>query len=122
MTPAQKARPAKRNSIPGHCVATRPERPLLRRSKPDDSSMFARWEVLLLAAALAGAAMLIENSHRLDAGAPDDDVDVVATSSATCADQDVTAHNVWNRSLMIEGAEGFELSTDSPTPSGCAPE
>ena len=36
--------------------------------------MLARWDALLIiAVAVAGGSMLIENSHRLDTGAPDED-------------------------------------------------
>ena len=51
---------------------------MLRRSKwviP----MVARWDVMFLAAVLGGGSMLIENSHRLDTGAPDEEM--VATST-----------------------------------------
>jgi len=45
--------------------------------------MVARWDAILVVAALAGGWMLIENSHRLDIGAPD--VEVVATSACDTA-------------------------------------
>jgi hypothetical protein len=55
----------------------------------DDSAMPARWDAILLATAVAGGSMLIENSHRLDTGAPDEEV--VAISAC---DTVIAAH-VW---------------------------
>ena len=43
---------------------------MLRRSKQVDP-MSSRWQLALLMAATAGVLMLLENSRRLDTGAPD---------------------------------------------------
>jgi hypothetical protein len=51
--------------------------------------MLARWDTLLVAIALAGGSVLIENSHRVDTGAPDDEV--AATASDTCSSVSATA-------------------------------
>jgi len=41
-----------------------------------------RWEILVVAAATAGCVMLIENGHRIDTGASDEEV--VASAPADC--------------------------------------
>src|SRR5262249_27511271 len=58
----------------------------LRPLRGDDAApqqgicrMGVRWDAVLVAAALAGGTVLIEHSHRLDAGAPDE---AVAAASA----------------------------------------
>jgi hypothetical protein len=73
--------------------------------------MAVRWDTLLLAGMLAGGSVLIENSHRLDTGAPDEEI--VATS--TCSDA-VTAR-VWT--------PGDDQPADTDPvqlPLGCTPE
>jgi len=45
--------------------------------------MVARWDAILVAASVAGGSMLIENSHRVDTGAPDEEV--VAASACDTA-------------------------------------
>jgi hypothetical protein len=46
--------------------------------------MLIKWDTLLVAAALIGGSVLIENSHRVDTGTPDDEVMAIAT--AACSD------------------------------------
>jgi hypothetical protein len=53
--------------------------------------MVARWDAILLATAVAGGSMLIENSHRFDTGAPDEEV--VATSACDT----VIAARIWKQ-------------------------
>jgi hypothetical protein len=75
--------------------------------------MVARWDVLLLAAALAGGSMLIENSHRLDTGAPDEEV----VASSTC-DSAAAERYDWKPFTLPSGDTGDEAEA-APTPSGC---
>jgi len=73
--------------------------------------MIARWDVLLLAAALAGGSMLIENSHRLDTGAPDDE----SVGASVCTS--VASARVW------KPGEDDATDTDAAQlPLGCTPE
>jgi hypothetical protein len=51
--------------------------------------MLIRWDTLLVAVAVVAGSVLIENSHRIDTGMPDDDV--TATAPAACIDTQVTA-------------------------------
>ncbi len=44
--------------------------------------MAVRWDAILLATAVAGGSMLIENSHRLDTGAPDEEAIAASTCTA----------------------------------------
>jgi hypothetical protein len=83
---------------------------MLRRSKWT-FHMVARWDAILLATAVAGGSMLIENSHRLDTGAPDEEI--VATSACDT----VIAGRVWKQ------AEDAGNDTDvAQAPSECSPE
>ncbi len=78
---------------------------MLRRSKwmiP----MVVRWDVMLLAAVLAGASMLIESSNRLDTGAPDEEI----VGASTCTS--VVSARVWKA--------GDDQPSESD--SGCTPE
>jgi hypothetical protein len=78
--------------------------------------MFARWDAILLAATLAGGSMLIENSHRLDTGAPDEEV--VATS--TC---DAVAAEVYNwKPLALPEADASDEPPAAQVPPGCTAE
>ena len=58
--------------------------------------MLIKWDTLLIAVAVAGGAVLIENSHRIDTGLPDDDV--TASAPAAC----------------IETTRGIEVRSDTP--------
>jgi hypothetical protein len=51
--------------------------------------MLIKWDTLLVAVAVLGGSVLIENSHRIDTGMPDDEV--TATAPAACIDTQVTA-------------------------------
>ncbi len=73
--------------------------------------MAARWDVILLATAVAGGSMLIENSHRLDTGAPDEEA--VATSTCDAA----VAARVWRPASLstedqVEAAESPQATPD----------
>jgi hypothetical protein len=74
--------------------------------------MVLRWDVIVVAAAVAGGSMLIENSHRLDTGAPDEEV--VATSA--CAT--VVAARIWKPTTEDEG----DTAGAAQAPSGCQSE
>ncbi len=73
--------------------------------------MFVRWDAILLAAAVAGGSVLIENSHRLDTGAPDEE-NIGAT---TCTS--VVSARVWKPD---EDAPADSGSVQLPL--GCTPE
>ena len=49
--------------------------------------MLARLDVLVVALSVAGGSMLIENSHRLDTGAPDEEIVAASTCDPVGADQ-----------------------------------
>jgi hypothetical protein len=80
----------------------------------DDSAMVARWDAILLAATVAGGSMMIEHSHRLDTGAPDEEA--VATSAC-----DAPEPYAWKPVTRPTGEEGDDGAT-ALTPSGCSPE
>jgi hypothetical protein len=84
--------------------------------------MVARWDALLLAAAVAGGSMLIENSHRLDTVAPDDEV----MASSTCRDDQIAARYGWNRRTLIDSDDGVAVSggdaDNAQASSGCPAE
>ena len=77
--------------------------------------MVTRWDVVLLAAVLAGGSMLIENSHRLDTGAPDEEV----VAASTC---DAAEHYAWKPFTLPTGDDDGDNAgaAPTPTPSGCA--
>jgi len=80
--------------------------------------MFPKWDAVILAATLLGGSVMIESSHRVDTGAPDDEV---AAASATACDADAYQISGMRRGTIITNDEGFAGSdaTDSATPSGC---
>ena len=53
--------------------------------------MLIRWDTLLIAVAVAGGSVLIENSHRVDTGSPDDEV--VASAPADCTAVSAVAYS-----------------------------
>jgi len=53
--------------------------------------MIARWDVLLVAAVLAGASMMIENSHRVDTGLADDAMAMPACTEPAAAHTEANA-------------------------------
>jgi hypothetical protein len=73
----------------------------------DEAAMVVRWDALLLAATVAGSSMLIENSHRLDTGAPDEEV----VASSTCRDDQVAARNGWNRRMLADSDDSVEVAS-----------
>jgi hypothetical protein len=81
---------------------------MLRRSKRTIFTMVARWDAILLATAVAGGSMLIENSHRLDTGAPDEEV--VATSACETA----ISARIWK-----PGGDEGEAPEAAQAPPGC---
>jgi hypothetical protein len=73
----------------------------------DEAAMVVRWDALLLAATMAGGSMLIENSHRLDTGAPDEEV----MASSTCRDDQVAARYGWNRRMLADSDDRVEVAS-----------
>jgi hypothetical protein len=67
--------------------------------------MLIKWDTLLVAVALVGGSVLIENSHRVDTGTPDDEV--TASAPAACVDTQVTA------SLARDGDNSSDVVKDS---------
>ena len=84
---------------------------MLRRSKRT-TRMAVRWDTLLLAGMLAGGSVLIENSHRLDTGAPDEEV----VGASTC---DAAEHYVWKPFTLPTGDDDGDTAGAPPAPSGC---
>ena len=83
---------------------------MLRRSKwviP----MVARWDVMLLAAVLGGGSMLIENSHRLDTGAPDEEM--LATSTCEAGD-------IWKPTMLPSGDDADQTDAAPAPASDCS--
>ncbi len=72
--------------------------------------MLIRWDSLLVAVAVAGGSMLIENSHRIDTAAPDDDV--MATAPDACMEAHTAALYGWNREMISQADEGYEVAGD----------
>jgi hypothetical protein len=72
--------------------------------------MAARWDMILLATAVAGGSMLIENSHRLDTGAPDEE----AVATSTC-DAAFAAH-VWRPAALAREDQGEAAESPQATP------
>ena len=73
--------------------------------------MLIRWDTLLIAAAVAGGSMLIENSHRVDTGAPDDEV--VAAAPVYCT----MAVEAYSRDTVSQSDDGNEVAHDAAAPS-----
>jgi hypothetical protein len=88
----------------------------------DEPCMFMRWDTLLIAAAVAGTSMLIESSHRIDTGAPDDEV--VATAPDACIEAPAATLYGWNRPTLSQSDEGVEATSDDAAvpaaPSACS--
>jgi hypothetical protein len=81
--------------------------------------MRGKWDLVIMAFAAAGSWVLAENTHRIDLGAPDDEV--VAAVPAPC-DMRASLYG-WNQSTIMIVDEGFQVATDaspSPPPPGCA--
>jgi hypothetical protein len=86
---------------------------MLRRSKWT-SRMVVRWDVLLLAGVLAGGSMLIENSHRLDTGAPDQETVAASTCDAVAAE-----HYDWKPLARPSGDDADATTPAAQSPAGC---
>ena len=86
---------------------------MLRRSKWT-IPMVARWDVLLLAGVLAGGSMLIERSHRLDTGAPDEEMVAASTCDATGA-----GNYDW-KPLTRPTDEDSDAAASAQAPSDCS--
>jgi hypothetical protein len=65
--------------------------------------MLIKWDTLLVAVAVLGGSVLIENSHRVDTGMPDDEV--TATAAAACIDTQVTATLASGDQAADDGAQ-----------------
>ncbi len=79
-----------------------------------------RWDTLLVAVAIAGGSMLIENSHRVDTGAPDDEV--VASAPVNCT---VVRAVAYNRDAVRAADEGYKVPNEEaapPVPAACSGE
>ena len=76
--------------------------------------MVARWDALLLAGVLAGGSMLIENSHRLDTGAPDEEIVAASTCDTVAAER-----YAW-KPLTLPVGEDADESATAQAPSGCS--
>jgi len=85
---------------------------MLRRSKWT-IPMVARWNVLLLAGVLAGGSMLIENSHRLDTGAPDEEI-----VAASACDGAAAERYAWKPFTLPTSDDGDDTAS-AQAPTGC---
>ena len=88
---------------------------MLRRSKWT-IAMVARWDVLFLGGVLAGGSMLIEHSHRLDTGAPDEEIVAASTCDAAGA-----GHYDW-KPLTRPAEDDTDEAVSAQAPTGCASE
>ena len=74
--------------------------------------MLIKWDTLLVAVAVIGGSVLIENSHRIDTGAPDDEV--MASAPAACIDTAVSA-------TLASGDRAGDESAEAPRDSAALP-
>jgi hypothetical protein len=86
---------------------------MLRRSKWMIPAMVARWDAILLATVLAGGAVLIENNHRLDMGAPDEEVVATSTCDAVAAER-----YAW-KPLTLPAEDANDAPDTAQAPYGC---
>ena len=70
-----------------------------------------KWDVLILAFAVASSWMLAEHSHRIDLGASDDDM--MAVASATC---DARASVYASQPMITAMDEGYQVASDEAGP------
>ena len=78
--------------------------------------MVVKWDALLLVGVLAGGWTLIERSHRLDTGVPDEEVVAASTCDAVAAER-----SDWKPlTRPIDDDDGETASAQAP--SGCTPE
>jgi len=87
---------------------------MLRRSKWK-IRMAIRWDALILAGVLAGGSMLIENSHRLDTGAPDEEI-----VAASMCDSVAGERYAWKPFTQPTSDDGDDTASAAQAPSGCA--
>jgi hypothetical protein len=85
---------------------------MLRRSKWT-IPMVARWDALLLAGVLVGGSMVIEHSHRLDTGAPDEEIVAASTCDGVAAER-----YVW-KPFTLPTSEGSDDTVSAQAPAGC---
>ena len=78
--------------------------------------MATRWDAILLATAIAGGSMLIESSHRLDTGAPDEETVAASTCEAGGAER-----YAW-KPVMLPTGDDAEGSEAAQARSGCPSE
>jgi hypothetical protein len=88
---------------------------MLRRSN-GAIPMFPKWDAVVLAATLLGGSVVIESSHRVDTGAPDD---VIGAAASAC-DYQLSG---MRHGTDVTNDEGFAASdataTDETTPNSC---
>jgi hypothetical protein len=88
---------------------------------PMRAKLNAKWGLLIMAFAFAAAGswMLAGNCHRIDLGAPDDNV----VAAAPACDARATLYG-WDRPSVMIVDEGFQVASDDAGPpapqSGCA--
>jgi len=87
---------------------------MLRRSKWT-IRMAIRWDALILAGVLAGGSMLIENSHRLDTGAPDEEIVAASTCDGVAAER-----YEWKPFAQPTSEDGDETAPAAQAPPGCS--
>ena len=82
-------------------------------------SVFPKWDAVVLAVTLLGGSVMIESSHRVDTGAPDDVVAAAPTNA--CDDADAYQSSGMRRATIVYNDEGFAVSdtTDTAAPSSC---
>jgi hypothetical protein len=84
--------------------------------------MVARLDALALALALLAGTMAIEDSHRVDAGAPDDGL--VAAAPGVCEqdqtpdDGDRDHHAAFDVTVSVESGLMFMDTAEAPSPCG----
>ena len=78
--------------------------------------MLARLDVLVVALSVAGGSMLLENSHRIDTGAPDEGL--VAAAPTLCQDERAGRYDV-NRQIALEGGGDAREPDDADATGPC---
>jgi hypothetical protein len=78
--------------------------------------MLARLDVLVVVLSVAGGSMLIENSHRVDTGAPDEGL--VAAAPALCRDEPAGRYDL-NGQMASEGRGDAREPDDADATDPC---
>jgi hypothetical protein len=78
--------------------------------------MLARLDVLVVVLSVAGGSMLIENSHRVDTGAPDEGL--VAAAPALCRDEPAGRYDL-NGQMASEGRGDAREPDDADATGPC---